>query len=117
MALFMFAKWLTFTTKKPLDTSLIYPLKFQKYWIRFMIISKIELKCFEINLMLELFMCLRLELLELLLNVYSLGVIIFFKILIPIVLASFLLFTFSLEFAQFFSIVFPTKIAKLRIFF
>jgi hypothetical protein len=31
-----------------------------------MIISKTELECFQINLMLELFMCLRLELLELL---------------------------------------------------
>jgi hypothetical protein len=40
-----------------------------------MMISKIELKCFKINLMFELFMCLRLELLKLLLNFYSLGVI------------------------------------------
>jgi len=42
-----------------------------------MIISKIELKCFQINLTLELFMCLRLELLELLLNFYTLGVTFF----------------------------------------
>jgi len=46
-------------------TSLIFILKFQKHWIGFMMISKIELKRFQINLMLELFMRLRLELLEL----------------------------------------------------
>jgi hypothetical protein len=39
-----------------------------------MMISKIEFKCFQINLMLELFMCLRLEFLELNLNLYSFGV-------------------------------------------
>jgi hypothetical protein len=39
-----------------------------------MMISKIELKCFQINLMLDLFMCVRLELLELILNFYLLGV-------------------------------------------
>jgi len=43
-------------TKKPLITSLIFILKFQKHWIRFMMISKIELKYFQINLMLELFL-------------------------------------------------------------
>ncbi len=42
-----------------------------------MMISKIELKCFQINLVLELFMCLRLELLELFLKFYSLGITIF----------------------------------------
>ncbi len=75
-------------------------------------ISKIELKCFQINLMLELFMCLRLESLELFLKIYSLRVTFyFFKILIPIVLASFLLFTFFLEFALFFfRFFFPTKL-------
>ncbi len=31
------------------------------YWIRFIVISNIELKKFQINLMLELFMCLKLE--------------------------------------------------------
>ncbi len=40
-------------------------------------ISKIELKSFQINLMLEFFMCLMFKLLELLLNVYSLGVTFF----------------------------------------
>jgi hypothetical protein len=39
-----------------------------------MMISKIELKCFQINLMLDLFMCVRLELLELILNSYLLGI-------------------------------------------
>ncbi len=37
-----------------------------------MMISKIELKCFQINLMFESFTCLRLELLELFLKIYSL---------------------------------------------
>jgi hypothetical protein len=36
-------------------------------------ISKIDLNFLKINLMLELFMCLRLELLELILIFYSLG--------------------------------------------
>jgi hypothetical protein len=36
--------------------------KYSKNWIRFIIISKFKLKCFQINLMLKLFMCLRLEL-------------------------------------------------------
>ncbi len=40
-------------------------------------ISNIELKFFQMNLMLDLFVCLRLELLELLLNFYSLGVTFF----------------------------------------
>jgi len=66
MALFMFKTWWKFTTKKPLVASLIFILKFQKHWIRVMMISNIELKCFKINLMLELFMCLELELLKLL---------------------------------------------------
>jgi hypothetical protein len=42
--------------KKPLVTSLVFVLNFQKNWIRFMMISKIEIKCFQINLMLKLFM-------------------------------------------------------------
>jgi hypothetical protein len=52
--------------------SLIFVLNFQKTWIRFIMISKIKLKIFQINLMLELFMCLMLELLKLLKNFYSL---------------------------------------------
>jgi len=38
-------------------------LKFQKDWIMFIMISKIKLKSFQINLILEFFMCLMLELL------------------------------------------------------
>jgi hypothetical protein len=41
-------------------------------------ISNIKLKSFQINLMLELFICLILELLKLLINFYSLGVTIYF---------------------------------------
>jgi hypothetical protein len=92
MAFFMFTKWWKFTTKKPLFTSLIFILKFQINWIRFMMISKIELKCFQINLILEIFLCLRLELLELFLKIYSLGVTCFFQISNPNCLASFLFF-------------------------
>jgi hypothetical protein len=45
-------------------------------------ISKIELKCFKKTLTLKLFMCLRLELLELILKIYLLGVTFFFKLFI-----------------------------------
>jgi hypothetical protein len=79
MAFLIVAKWWKFTTKEPLVTSLIFILKFQKNWIRFMMISDIELKCFKINLMLDLFMCFRLELLKLFLKFYSLGVTLFFS--------------------------------------
>jgi hypothetical protein len=34
---------------------------FSKKWLRFMMISMIELKCFQINLTLDFFMSLRLE--------------------------------------------------------
>jgi hypothetical protein len=44
-----------------------------------MMISNIEINFFQINLMLELFMCWRLDLFELLLNIYSLGVTLFFS--------------------------------------
>ncbi len=37
--------------KKPLVTTLIFILYFHNTWIRFMMISKIELECFQINLM------------------------------------------------------------------
>jgi hypothetical protein len=66
MAFLVFAKWWKFTIKK----SLIIILKFQKNWIRFIMISNIECKSFQINLMLELFMCLMLEFLNLNLNFY-----------------------------------------------
>jgi len=61
--------------KKNSFTSLIniYFL-FSKNWIKFIMISKIELKSFQINLMLELFMCLMFGLLLLLIKFYSLKV-------------------------------------------
>jgi hypothetical protein len=67
-------------------------------------ISKIELKVLKINLMLELFMCLTLELFEFIFKIYSLRqpfqIQCDFKIL-----ASFVLFTFSFvtQFFTFFS--------------
>ncbi len=67
-----------------------------------MMISKIELKCFKINLMFELFMCLRLELLKLLLNFYSLGVIKKNQIFHSNFLASFFCFFVFFEFSLFF---------------
>ncbi len=66
--------------KKPSITSLIFILDFQKKLIRYIVISNIELKSFQINLILELFMCLMLELLELLLNFYSLRTTFFVSI-------------------------------------
>jgi hypothetical protein len=68
-------------------------------------VSEIELKNFQINLMLELFMCLSFNLLNLFLNFYSLGVAppLFFQICDIKILTKFLLFTFFLEFALFFS--------------
>ncbi len=70
MALFMFAKWWRFTTKKNKINGYIINIYFKisKHWIRFMMVSEIELKYFQINLMLELFMRLRLELSELMCN-------------------------------------------------
>jgi hypothetical protein len=107
MAFFMFAKWWKFTTKtKPLVTSSIFIFKFQKYWIRFMMILKIELKCIQTNLMLDLFMCVRLKLLELIFNFYLLWVTFFFS-------------NFQSHFFGKFFVVyifFPTKLAKLRKF-
>jgi hypothetical protein len=55
MALFMFTKWWKLTTNNPLVTSLIFIVKFQKNWIRFITISNIELNFFQTYLMLELF--------------------------------------------------------------
>ncbi len=79
-----------------------------------MMISKIQLKCFQINLMLDLFMCVKfiINFLKLLIR----GNILFFQISNLIFLASFLLFTFFFEFAKKNSIFFPTRIAKLRKF-
>ncbi len=80
-----------------------------------MMISKIELKCFQINLMLELFMCLRFKLLNLFLKIYSLGATMFFSKKLSQLLASFLLFTFFLN-LHYFLHIFPTTFAKLRKF-
>jgi len=59
-------------------------------------------------------MCLRSELLKLLLIFYSLGVRFFFQIFDPKFLASFLLFTIFLEFVLFFQKKFPTRIGMLK---
>jgi hypothetical protein len=60
-------------------TSLIFISKFQKNWIRFIVISKIEFKSFQINLMLEFFMCLMLELFKNFEKKISLRIIFFLK--------------------------------------
>jgi hypothetical protein len=64
MVFLMFAKWWKFSTKKNSITLIIFILNFQKNWIRFIMISNIKLKSFQIILLLELFMFLMLELLE-----------------------------------------------------
>jgi hypothetical protein len=66
--------------------------------------------------MLESFICLRLELLELLLNFYSLVVTIVFQISDSNFWQVFCCLHFSTNLHDFFSIFFPTKIVKLRIF-
>jgi hypothetical protein len=71
MAFLTFAKWWTFITTK-IVTSLIFIINAQKNWIEFIMISKMKLKSFQINLILKLFMCLMLELEELLFKKYSL---------------------------------------------
>jgi hypothetical protein len=76
MAFLMFAKWWKFTTKK-IVTSLIFILNVPKTWLKFIKNSKIKLKIFHLNLIIELFMCLMLKLLELILHFYSLGVAFF----------------------------------------
>jgi hypothetical protein len=58
-------------------------------------ISKIDLKCFQINLMLELFICLRLDLLELFIKKLALGITFFFSNFDFNFLASCLLFSFA----------------------
>jgi len=64
MALLMFAKWWKCTTKQTLNY-IINNYNFTKNWSRFMVFSNIELKFFQINLILKLFMCLMLEFLKL----------------------------------------------------
>jgi len=82
-----------------------------------MMISKIELKCFQINLMLELFMCWRLKLLELFKKIYSSRMTFyFFKFLVPIFWQVFFFVVYIfLWICIIFSIFFQTKIAKLKI--
>jgi hypothetical protein len=66
IAFFMFSKWWKFTTKKkPLVKSLIFILNFLIDLINFVMISTFELKRFQINLMLDLFIGLGLKLLKL----------------------------------------------------
>jgi hypothetical protein len=115
MALFMFIKWWKVTTKKLLVTSLVFILNFQKNWIRFMTIPKIEVKCFQINLRLELFIFLTLELLKLFLNFYSLGVTFVFQILSQF-FGKFFVSYICFQVCTFSSIFFPTKITMLRKF-
>ncbi len=92
--------------KKNSITSLKFILNFQKNWIRFIMISKIKLKSFHINLMLELFMCLMLELLKLSkFFLLSRGNLFSLKFVISIFWQLFF------EFALFFHF-FPTRIAK-----
>ncbi len=110
----MFIKLWKFTSKrKPLVTSILFILHFQKNWITFMMISKIKLKIFQINLILEFFTW---EWLELLLKFYSLEKHLFFNKHYPNFLAGFLLFTYFLEFALFFSIFFLNKNCQIKKF-
>ncbi len=71
-------------------------------------ISNIKLTSFQINLILELFMCLRLELLKLLIKNFVSIIFFSFQIDDFKYFAIFLLFTLLLEFAQFFPF-FPNK--------
>ncbi len=77
---------------------------------------KIELKNFEINLMLEFFYVFKVGIARMNFLKLKLGVtFLFFKFPIPIFWI-FLLFTFFFEFALFSPIFFPTRIAKLKKF-
>jgi hypothetical protein len=78
-------------------------------------ILKITPKNFQINLTLELFICLMLELLEFILNCYSLRTTFFCKICDFKVLTNFYVFNFFLEFSLFKKNS-PTRIAKLKKF-
>jgi hypothetical protein len=85
-------------------TSLIFILKFQKNWIRYIMMSNIELQSFQINLMLEL--------LELLLIFYSLKPTFLFQNFNLKFLTMLLLFTFFWICTNF-PIFSPTRISKL----
>jgi hypothetical protein len=65
---------------------------------KFIVISNIELNFFQINLMLEFFLCLRLELLKLFEKKNSFKVTFFVQNFYLKIFAMFLLFTFSFEF-------------------
>ncbi len=108
----MFAKWWKFTKKKISIISLIFISKFQKNWIRFIVISKIEFKNFQINLMLEIFMCLMLEFKKLFENFFSLRITFFLKRNLSQFFDFFFL-TFFLEFALFFP-YFPNMNCQVR---
>jgi hypothetical protein len=75
---FMFAKWWKFTIIKKIGFIISIYFKFSTNWIRFIMISKIKLRIFQVSLMLKFFICLILELLKLLLNFYSLRITFFF---------------------------------------
>ncbi len=109
----MFTKWWKFTTKKPLITSLIFILFYK--WIRFIMISKIQLKSFQINLMLKLVMCLWLELLQIL-NFYLLGITFFLSNLWSQFFGISFVSIFPWIICTIFSIFFPIRIAKLEKF-
>jgi len=80
-------------------------------------VSEIELKNFQINLMLEFFMCLSFNLLNLFLNFYSLGVAppFFFQFVISKFWQSFCCLHFSLNLHYFFHF-FPNKNCRIRKF-
>ncbi len=108
----IFAKWWKFS----IIISLIFILKFQKIWIRFIMISKIKLKNFQINLMLELFMWLVLEWFKLLLNFYILGVSFFLWNFLSQIFGNFYVVYFFSSIWTIFSNFSSTRIVKLGIF-
>jgi len=105
--LFYVCKMVKIHHKCFLVTSLIFILKFQRKWIRFIMIWKIKLKIFQINLMLKLFMFLMLELLKLFKLLFIKSNLVFVDFFF--FWQFFLLFTFFLEFALFFPFFPPKK--------
>jgi len=102
--------------KKPLVTSLIFILKFQKHWIGLMMISNFDLKCFQINLMLGIFMCLSLEVLYTFKFSFIKSNIFFSKKLSQFFGLFFLLFTFFKINFHYFFLFFPNKNYKVKFF-
>jgi len=93
--------------------TLVFIFKFQKYWIRFIMISNIKLKFFQINLMFELFMCLMLEWLELFLkNLLIRSELFSLKFMVSNFGNIFVVYIFF-EFALFFHF-FPNKNCQIR---